>query len=39
MDVKAKEVSRMVDFSDVTKVDTLASAFKAPGRELDLLVQ
>jgi antitoxin HicB len=39
MDLKPQEVNRIVDLNHATKIDTLAAAFKAMGRELDLVVR
>ncbi|MFK3741422.1 type II toxin-antitoxin system HicB family antitoxin [Massilia sp. TN1-12] len=38
MGIKPQEVNRIVDLEHATKIDTLAAAFKAVGRELDLSV-
>lgn len=34
MDIKPQEVTRIIDLAHATKIDTLAAAFKAMGREL-----
>jgi len=39
MDIKPQEVNRLIDLGHATKIDTLAAAFKALGRELDLVVR
>jgi antitoxin HicB len=39
MDLKPQEVNRIVNLDHATKIDTLAAAFKALGRELDLVVR
>jgi antitoxin HicB len=39
MNVKPQEVNRIVDLHHATKIDTLAAAFKALGRELELTVR
>jgi antitoxin HicB len=39
MNVKPQEVNRIVDLHHATKIDTLAAAFKALGRELELIVR
>lgn len=39
MSIKPQEVNRIVDLKHATKVDTLAAAFKALGRELDVVVR
>lgn len=39
MDIKPQEVNRIVNLEHATKIDTLAAAFKALGRELDLEVR
>jgi antitoxin HicB len=38
MDLKPQEVNRIVNLDHATKIDTLAAAFKALGRDLDLAV-
>lgn len=39
MGIKPQEVNRIVDLEHATKIDTLAAAFKALGRELELTVR
>jgi antitoxin HicB len=39
MSIKPQEVNRIVNLEHPTKIDTLALAFKALGRELDLVVR
>jgi antitoxin HicB len=39
MELKPQEVNRIIDLNHATKVDTLAAAFKALGRELDLVAR
>jgi antitoxin HicB len=39
MGIKPQEVNRIVDLEHPTKIDTLAAAFTALGRELDLVVR
>lgn len=39
MDTRPQEVNRIIDLAHSTKIDTLASAFGALGRELDLVVR
>jgi antitoxin HicB len=39
MELKPQEVNRIVDLEHATKIDTLAAAFKALGRELELTVR
>lgn len=38
MGIKPQEVNRIIDLAHATKIDTLAAAFKALGRDLDLVV-
>lgn len=38
MDIRPQEVTGIMDLAHSTKVDTLAAAFKALGRDLDLVV-
>lgn len=37
--VQRQEVNRIVDLGHITKIDTLAAALKALGRDLDLVVR
>lgn len=39
MGIKPQEVNRIINLEHATKIDTLAAAFKALGRELDLVVR
>jgi antitoxin HicB len=39
MELKPQEVNRIIDLNHATKIDTLAAAFKALGRELDLVAR
>jgi antitoxin HicB len=39
MGLKPQEVNRIIDLHHATKIDTLTAAFKALGRELDLVVR
>jgi antitoxin HicB len=39
MGLKPQEVNRIIDLDHATKIDTLTAAFKALGRELDLVVR
>jgi antitoxin HicB len=39
MDLKPQEVNRIIDLHHATKIDTLTAAFKALGRDLDLVVR
>ena len=39
MSLKPQEVNRIIDLTHATKIDTLAAAFKALGRELELAVR
>ena len=39
MGLKPQEVNRIVNLEHPTKIDTLAAAFKALGREMDLIVR
>lgn len=39
MRIKPQEVNRIIDLRYGTKIDTMAAAFKALGRELDLVVR
>ncbi|WP_323142733.1 type II toxin-antitoxin system HicB family antitoxin [Massilia phyllosphaerae] len=39
MGIKPQEVNRIIDLGHATKIDTLAGAFKALGRELDIIVR
>jgi len=39
MSITRQEVNRIIDLEHATKIDTLATAFKALGRELDLIVR
>jgi antitoxin HicB len=39
MGIKPQEVNRIIDLGHATKIDTLAAAFKALGRDLDLVVR
>jgi len=39
MDIKPQEVNRIIDLGHSTKIDTLAAALKALGRELDLVIR
>jgi antitoxin HicB len=38
MGIKPQEVNRIIDLEHATKIDTLAAAFKALGRDLELAV-
>lgn len=38
MGIKPQEVNRIIDLEHATKIDTLAAALKALGRDLDLVV-
>jgi len=39
MSITRQEVNRIIDLEHATKIDTLAAAFKALGRELDLIMR
>lgn len=39
MDIKPQEVNRIINLGHATKIDTLAAAFKALGRDLDLVAR
>lgn len=39
MGIKPQEVNRIIDLGHATKIDTLAAAFQALGRELDLVLR
>ena len=39
MNIKPQEVTRLVDLHHTTKIDTLAAAFKAMGRTMEVVVK